>query len=394
MCENYYNQGEENVMKKALAFILALAMIFSLAACGSPSSSGDTGSSDNTGTSDNGSSEETKTYSLTVSGINGSINFTPVYIAMENGFFEDANLDIDTILFDNGPVQMEALASNSWDLGLTGVGGVLSGLISYDALLVGATNSDNGTQTIWARNDSAIVAAGAGNNTVSDQIIGDADSWRGTTVLCNSGTVLEYLLIKTLEGFDLTIGDVSVITMDAPTANSAFLAGQGDLSVITGAISFAADKADYTMVSCGNWADTGLMCNIVANRDSYEDPDTYEAMKIFMEVYWQTIQWMSENPDEAAQMCSDFNAECGITLTPETATLYLQQDPYYDLETVYNMMHDQSDAGDYSVMEQKLLGVLDFFIGSGKYSAGDDQKLLNHLDTTLMDDVFAAQSAG
>lgn len=359
--------------KKGLAMLLVVAMTLSM---GSSVYAAD-------------KADDQKELSITVSGVNGSVNFTPIYVAMEQGFFDDAKLDVDYVLFDNGPVQMEALASDSWDLGFTGVGGVLSGLISYDAKLVGATNTDNGTQTVWARNDSDIVKAGAGHNTVNDQIIGDADSWKGKTVLCNSGTVLEYLLIKTLGGFGLTTDDVQVITMDAPTANSAFQAGQGDVSVITGAISFAEDKKDYTEVSCGNWADTGLECSIIANTASYEDEETYEAMTRFLKVYWETIDWMKENPEDAAQLCSDFNAECGITLEPETASLYMEQDPYYTADEVLESMTTTSEAGDYSVMEEKLLGILDFFIETGKYNAGDDEKMLNHMDTTLMEDVCA-----
>jgi ABC-type nitrate/sulfonate/bicarbonate transport system substrate-binding protein len=288
---------------------------------------------------------------------------------------------------------LEALSSDSWDLGATGVGGVLSGTIGYNAVLVGASNSDNGTQTVWVRKDSDIVAAGTGNNTVSDQIVGDAESWKGSQVLCNSGTVLQYLLIKTLGGFGLTVDDVEFVAMDPPTANSAFLAGQGDATVVTGAISFAEDKKDYVLASSGNIADTGLMCNFVANRKSYEDPEKYEAMKVFLKVYFETIQWMNENPEEAAQLCSDFNQECGINLTPETAALYLKQDPYYSLEDVNSMMHDKAEGADYSVMEGKLIDVLNFFIQYGNYKEGDDQKFLGHLDTKLMDEVSAEINA-
>ncbi|MPM77793.1 hypothetical protein SDC9_124801 [bioreactor metagenome] len=99
---------------------------------------------------------------------------------------------------------------------------------------------------------------------------------------------------------------------------------------------------------------------------------------------------MDANPDEAAQMCSDFNEECGITLSVDTAKLYLAQDPYYDLQMVYDMMHDTSTGKDYSVMEEKLLGVLDFFVNSGKYKAGDDAKFMGHMDTKLIDDVYNA----
>lgn len=368
-------------MKKFIAMLLALAMVFSLVACG--------GSTETKAEAPAAEAKAEK-LSLTVSGIDGSVNFTPIYIAMEKGWFDEANLEVDYVLFANGPVQMESLASNSWDLGFTGVGGVLSGLISYDALLVGATNTDNGTQTIWVRPDSPIAAAGAGNNTVDPQIVGDADSWKGTTVLCNSGTVLEYLLIKTLGGFGLTTADVEVIAMDPPTANSAFLAGQGDAAVITGAISFGEEKADYVQVSCGNWAKTGLECSIVANRSSYEDEQTYKAMVEFLKVYWKTVEWMNANGEEAAQLCSDFNAECGTTLLTETASLYLAQDPYYSAEEVLKSMTEKSVQGDYSIMEENLLGILNFFISTGKYNEGDDQKTLGHLDTKLMEDVCAS----
>lgn len=381
-------------MKKIVSLIMVLVLSMALISCGNTSKSTQSESKkEETKEAEKANVEkaametEKEPLSLKVSGIDGSVNFTPIYIALEKGFFEKEKLTVDYVLFGNGPVQMEALASDSWDLGFTGVGGVLSGLISYNATLVGATNSDNGTQTMWARKDSAIAEAGSGKNKINEKIVGDTQAWKGVTVLCNSGTVLEYLLIKTLQGFDLTTADVKIITMDAPTANSAFIAGQGDVSVITGAISFAEDKKNYVQVSSGNWANTGLECSIIANTKSYQNEKKYEAMVRFLKIYWETIEWMNQNPEEAAKLCSDFNAECGITLEPSTATLYLKQDPYYAAADVLKTMTTKSREGDYSVMEEKLLGILNFFIGAQKYSDGDDKKFLNHLDTRLMTDV-------
>jgi ABC-type nitrate/sulfonate/bicarbonate transport system substrate-binding protein len=379
--------------KKIISVCLAVVLIMgALTACAKKTETNEpekTVTNDSSTTNSTGSNEPKKTYELTVSGINGSINYTPVYIAREKGFFDEAGLKIKEVMFDNGPVQMEALSSNSWDIGATGVGGVLSGAIGYGAYLVGASNSDNGTQTIWVRKDSKMAAAGTGNNTVNNTIIGDAASWKGAQVLCTSGNVLQYLLLKTLGGFGLSLDDIEFVSMDSPTANSAFLAGQGDAAVVTGAISFSKDKDDYVLASSGNLADTGLMCNFMANKDSYNDPAKYEAMKVFMEVYFKTIEWMNDNKEEAAQLCSDFNQECGINLSPETATLYLGQDPYYSLENVYKMMHDKAEGADYSVMEGKLIDVLKFFIQYGNYKDGDDQKFLGHMDTKLIDEVYA-----
>ncbi|MBW7572374.1 ABC transporter substrate-binding protein [Caproiciproducens faecalis] len=366
-------------MKRILALCLAVTMIVgSFAGCGNASSS----SAASTAT---GSGAPAKTYKLNVSGLNGSINYTPVYIAEEKGWFKDAGLEITDVMFDNGPVQMEALGSNAWDIACTGVGGVLSGTIGYNAVVVGASNSDNGTQTIFVRNDSKIAKAGAGHNTVSDKIIGDAASWKGATVLCNSGTVLQYLLLKTLNGFGLGMDAVKFIAMDSPTANSAFLAGQGDAAVLTGAVSFADDKKNLTRVSSGNWADTGLMCNFVANKDSIADTEKKEAMKIFLQVYFKTLDWMNANFDESTQYCVDFSEKCGNTITLDTAKIYLSQDKYYTLDEVYSMMHNKSDKGDYTEMEGKLIDVLNFFIDYGNYKKGDVDKFKGHLDTSLID---------
>ena len=48
-----------------------------------------------------------KSYELTVSGIGGSLNYLPIYIAEQEGWFKEKGLDIEEVLFTNGPVQME-----------------------------------------------------------------------------------------------------------------------------------------------------------------------------------------------------------------------------------------------------------------------------------------------
>lgn len=93
-------------------------------------------------------------YSLTVSGIGGSLNWLPVYIAQQEGWFEEENLEIEEVLFTNGPVQMESLSSDGWDIGCTGVGGVIAGVLGYDAKILGASNTDDGTQYVFARSDA------------------------------------------------------------------------------------------------------------------------------------------------------------------------------------------------------------------------------------------------
>ena len=46
-------------------------------------------------------------------------------------------------------VQMESLSSDGWDIGCTGV---FAGVLGYDALVLGSSNTDDGTQYVFARN--------------------------------------------------------------------------------------------------------------------------------------------------------------------------------------------------------------------------------------------------
>lgn len=330
-------------------------------------------------------------YSLTVSGIGGSLNWLPVYIAQQEGWFEEENLEIDEVLFTNGPVQMESLSSNGWDLGCTGVGGVFAGVLGYDAVVLGSSNTDDGTQYVFARSDSDIAEAGQGNNTINEEIYGSADTWKDSAILCNTGSVTQYVLIKMLEGFGLTQDDVQFIAMDPATAYSAFLAGEGDACVLTGSggtFKMLDNTEDYTAVASGPLVDSGLMCSFVANKDSYADEETYEAMKVFMKVYFKSLDWMKENPEQVVQYCVDMNDENGSSLDPEIAEKYVQADTYFTLQETVDMMENKAEGSERSEMEEKLINVLNFFISVGNYVEGDDERFEGHVDSTLLKEVL------
>ncbi len=360
-------------MKKMVAIGLAVALC-----AGAISGCGKSGNKD-------------EGYSLTVSGIGGSLNYLPIYIAQEEGWFAEEKLEIEEILFTNGPVQMESLSSDGWDIGCTGVGGVFAGVLGYDAKVLGSSNTDDGTQYIFARNDSDIVAAGTGNNVLNDQIYGSAETWKGKSILCNTGSVTQYVLIKMLEGFGLTQDDVEFVAMDPATAYSAFLAGEGDACVLTGSggtFKMLEKSDEYTAVASGPLVDSGLMCSFVANKNSYADETKYEAMKVFMKVYFKSLDWMKENQEKAVQYCVDMSDENGSSMEAEIAAKYIQADRYYSLQEAVSMMEDKAEGSDMTVMDKNLAGVLDFFISVGNYSEGDDEKFKGHVDNKLLKELL------
>lgn len=359
--------------KKMSAALLAFTMAFGLLA----------------GSAVNVAAEEKENYTLKVSGIDGSITLFPVYLAQEKGWFEEAGLNIDRSGFTNGPVQMEAI--DTWDIGVTGVGGVLAGSISYDAILLGTVGTDDGTQYLFVRKDTPVAEAGAGHNTINDQIVGDAESWKGMSVNCTYGNVLHYMLLKTLDGFGLTADDVQVNWMDQPTCNASFLAGEGDAACVSGAVSFAPDKDDFVIATTGPLSEVGLLTNIMANPESYQDEETREAMKTFLRVFFETTEWIKENEDEAVQYMIDWCEYAGDTIDEDIARVYTTVDPYYTLEDNYNSLHEPAqDGGDYCRVQEQILGVLKFFINTESYQQGDDEIFLKpeHIDTSLIDELY------
>ena len=394
-------------MKRLIALCLALVMVLGLAACGSKEEASTETEAPATTETEAPATEETeapaaeeeaeeapaaeeaKSYTLNVSGIDGSITLFPVYLAQEMGWFDEVNMTINRSGFTNGPVQMEAI--DTWDIGVTGVGGVLSGTISYDAILLGTVGTDDGTQYLFVRPDTPVAAAGAGHNTINDEIVGDAESWKGMTVNCVYGNVLHYMLLKTLSGFGLTADDVVINWMDQPTCNASFLAGEGDATTTSGAVSFAPDKSEFVVASTGPLAEVGLLTNIMANPESYADPETREAMKVFLRVFFKATDWITANPEEATQYMIDWCDYAGNTIDEETALRYCTIDPYYTLEENYNSLHEPAtDGGDYCRVQEQIVGVLRFFIETESYQQGDDEIFLreDHIDTSLIDELY------
>ena len=385
-------------MKKRLtALLMVAAMTLACAGCGSAKTDAGAPKTDTSGAETQADSDKTSNEAasesqtgepmiIEVAATAGGLQGFPIYIAQKNGWFEEENLSVNVTFYENGPVQVEAIST--WDLATTGIGGILAGVIGYDAKIVASSNTDNGTQTIYVRPDSAIAAAGQGNNTLNEAIYGDADSWKGSKVLCSAGTVLQYMLIKVLDGFGLTIDDVEFVGMDTPTTNSAFLAGEGDVAVLTGVVSFDADKEDYVLAANGATSDAGLDGVVIANNDSVENK--HNEITAFLKAYLKAVEWIDahKGEDEVVNDLVTFYEESGKTTSADAAKIILNSETYYSLEDNYNMLHNVKDGDTYVTIEQRIVDVLEFFISAGNYQEGDDERFVGHVDASFVDEIY------
>ena len=195
------------------------------------------------------------------------------------------------------------------------------------------------------------------------------------------------MLIKVLDGFGLTIDDVEFVGMDTPTTNSAFLSGEGDVAVLTGVVSFDADKEDYVLAANGASSDTGLDGVVIANENSVEAK--HKEITAFLTAYLKAVEWIDahKEEDEVVNDLVAFYEESGKTTSFEAAKIILNSETYYSLQDNYDMLHTVKDGNNYVTIEQRIYDVLEFFISAGNYQEGDDERFLGHVDTSFVDEI-------
>lgn len=105
---------KNRIFSHVLSGVLAGALALSLSACGSSTASSDASAD---GASDSGTTHLRLIYSP-------SLCAAPMYIAIENGYFEEENLDIEQVTVDAAHVS-EAIGADQVDVGMGLIGKLL-----------------------------------------------------------------------------------------------------------------------------------------------------------------------------------------------------------------------------------------------------------------------------
>lgn len=121
--------------------------------------------------------------------------------------------------------------------------------------------------------------------------------------------------------------------MDMATANTAFLAGQGDVVGVWGPIIHSEDKKELVMVSSDAWVKTGIVTNYVASPLGWARHE--EAIKKWLEVSLMAGEWAMQNIEEAAQYMVEFNEIDGFPMVLEDGIRIITNNPFATLEENY-----------------------------------------------------------
>ncbi len=388
-------------MRTVLAAALSLACVFQLAGCSgkketnpSNAAAAAADTKQETGAADD-SAEPTQTQSgseipagdmlwqveplpektkLVVSYLANSTPGLTTYIAKEKGWLDQCNLDVEMVYFAGGPAQMEA--SGSWDVGTSGIGGIITGVLNSDIKVLGVAARDQGLfQAFFARKDSDIVKDGTGFGTVPE-VYGKPESWKGKDILTAVGTTNNYTLYCTLKSLGLTLEDVNLINMDIASATTAFLAGQGDLAGVQGTMIYdeAYQKADseYVMVSSDQMLKSGLSVNYVASPTAWDTKQ--EAVAKWLELAAMAGEWANAHQEEAAQMMTDMYQTDGYDTKLEDNFITIKENPFTTLEENYQFFTEKDETGDLLVKTQ-IYNPMNGYVEMGNYTEAQMEEL-------------------
>ena len=304
----------------------------------------------------------------------------PSYIGEEEGIFEENGLNTEILWFSSGNTQNEALGANEWDAGACGTPPAIAAGIAYNAKIVGFSVDDTVSVDYWVRADSDIAAI-SGEVEGYPDILGNADTWKGKTILCPTQTSAHYMLIATLSAMGLTQNDVSIVHMDVPSAYTAFKAGQGDIVALWDPQSYQAEEEGWVKASSGEASGETMPTVLVASEQAIEE--NWDAVYAWVKNYYEISGKYKDDIDTQSEYLLQMQLDNGIDTDEELARRFVEDRPLPTLEE--NVEYFKGEAGN-TKADEVVNKIVQFFIDQGTYT-DDDMTTLKENGLGVLEEV-------
>lgn len=288
-----------------------------------------------------------------------------IWYAKKQGWDKEEGLDINMLLFNSGPAQMEALPARQWSIGATSTGGMLVGAMRYNVQVVAPILQEGEVISIYMRPEDA-AARVKGANPAFPEVSGSADTLKGKTILFTSQTTSHYNAGKWLEVFGLTEADVKMVNMEQASMIPAFEKGIGDAMALWAPFTFAAERKGFKLVT------TGTACNALTSSMYIADKAWAEKhpelVAKFLKVSYRTTDMLRTEgitPRIVKEYQEFMNEFCGIKMNAEDARMDLERRPRWSLAEAKVIMDASGGESAYAA-EQRAAA--EFFTKLGRYS--------------------------
>ena len=322
--------------------------------------------------------------SLTASGQPYS-HTLPAWLGIKDGKFKEAGMDFNVIMFTGGAAQNEALGADEWEVGTMGSPPAINGGIAYGVHVIGFGSTDNKAVTIWARPDSEITKI-SGQVKDHPDVYGNADAWRGKTVLCPTSSTAHFTLVATLKALGLTTNDIKLIDMSVPQAFTAFKAGEADIVCLWDPQGFDAEAEGWKKISSSEATGADLPTVIVASEKAIKEK--HDELLEYLDIYITESEKYGADLTAYGQAMKDVGDENGVKQTLEVATKCAANRPLPTLQTWVDWY--KGDVGKRKA-DIAMQALMDFFVYTGTIEESGKQKLMssNFIDSSFVEELCA-----
>lgn len=296
----------------------------------------------------------------------------PLQYAYDQGWFKDAGLDVEIVMFQTGATINEAMAAKELDVSVIGTAAVFA--MSNNVVEWIGEGCIAGGCGIYAMKDCDM-AGEKGNIPEHPEILGSQETIRGKKFLVPLGTSAEYNVIKYLEKFDLKPADVNIIQMDYGPGLQALISGQGDAFAAGPPFTFqAADAGAVCLATHEAATDSNLVDGIVARKEisSKRQAD----IEKFLEIYYRAVDVLAKDEKVRYDVSMAYYNNNGISYDDEL----LNQEISVKKFVTADMIKDP----DY-VFGKGLLDMAQFYTRDGKVKTEDIPNLIQNMNTTFLE---------
>lgn len=260
-------------------------------------------------------------------------------VADELGLWDEYGIDVEPVVFTNGPLQVQAMQTDDLDLGSVGPG----------ALWMATTGQAKVV---------AINGLGVNDRVVAlpDSGISDIEDLQGRDIAVPEGTSGDMILRVALEQAGMTREDVNVIAMDPSTVVSSMTSGQIDAAAIWYPLLDTIEDAQPDLVEVASSTDfypEHTFPGTIVGRNEFVDEER-EAVVRFIQVLQEANDYRDEHFDETITLTADY-----LDVSEESVRSNAENVLYPSTTELVEQSQDGTSAG-------WLSGLGDLFQGMGQ----------------------------
>jgi NitT/TauT family transport system substrate-binding protein len=226
------------------------------------------------------------------------VDVAPLYLGIEQGFFEEEGLDVQPAIAQGGAAIIPAVVNGDQEIGFSNIVSLLIGQtedLPVQVIAQGIQATDD------AENDTAAIAVPA------DSDIQEPADLEGATIAINTLRNISELTVKAaLEGEGVDVSTLRFVEVPLPDMVGQLESGQVDAAGLVEPFVTTGEDAGHRMIIYDRVATEPEMT--IANyftTNEYMDSNP-EVVEGFVRAINRSLEYATENPDEARQAIAQY----------------------------------------------------------------------------------------